>query len=199
MGGVIFNQNTEEAFRRFQAIGVDTDHYMGHFGQKDFFLDLETGAIDTEEFCQKLSATIGRPVSREEAQHCWLGFFDGVPAERLRCLEELRKDYHIGLLSNTNPFVMAHTRSPQFSEEGRPITDFFDQLFCSYEMLCCKPGEEIFRKALAESGMKAEECLFVDDSRANTDAAEKLGFQVLCTKSNTNWNDELKTYLKQHA
>ena len=29
MGGVIFDQDTQEAFRRFEAIGIDTEKYMG--------------------------------------------------------------------------------------------------------------------------------------------------------------------------
>ena len=39
MGGVIFRQNSEEAYRRFRAMGVNTDDYMGEYGQKGFFLD----------------------------------------------------------------------------------------------------------------------------------------------------------------
>ena len=42
MGGVIFRQNSEEAFRRFREAGVNTDEYMGEYGQKGFFLDVET-------------------------------------------------------------------------------------------------------------------------------------------------------------
>lgn len=36
MGGVIFRQNSEEAYRRFRAMGVNTDDYMGEYGQKGF-------------------------------------------------------------------------------------------------------------------------------------------------------------------
>lgn len=36
MGGVIFRQNSEEAFRRFREAGVNTDEYMGEYGQKAF-------------------------------------------------------------------------------------------------------------------------------------------------------------------
>ena len=45
MGGVIFRQNSEEAFRRFREAGVNTDEYMGEYGQKGFFLDVETGRL----------------------------------------------------------------------------------------------------------------------------------------------------------
>lgn len=32
MGGVVFTQNTQEAFRRFKAIGLDPNYYMGEYG-----------------------------------------------------------------------------------------------------------------------------------------------------------------------
>lgn len=198
MGGVVFNQNTEEAFRRFRQAGIDTDYYMGKYGQKDFFLDLESGDIDDKEFCRRMSEVVGKTITWDEAQHCWLGFFDGVPEERLRNLELLRKDYHLCLLSNTNPFMMAFTRSNQFSKGGRPIIDFFDSFFCSYEMKCCKPADEIFLDALKRDNMLAEECLFVDDSQANCNAAKKLGINALCCKSNSDWMPELKEILMQN-
>lgn len=196
MGGVIFNQNSEEAFRRFAEIGIDPDKYMGRFGQKDFFLDVENGNIDDLQFCQRLSETIGRDVSWEEAQHCWLGFVDYCPEKRLRDLETLRqRGYHLCLLSNTNPFIMAYTRSQAFSDEQRPITDFFDSFFCSYEMKVCKPNAEIFLKALAMDDMKADECLFIDDSEKNTKAAEALGIHTLLTKTNEDWMNKLEEIL----
>ena len=192
MGGVIFDQDTQEAFRRFEAIGIDTEKYMGKVGQKDFFLELENGTIDDRQFLQRLSSTIGRAISWQEAQECWLGFFKGVPAKRLRDLEHLRAlGYRLFLLSNTNPFIMKFTRSETFCQEGRPITDFFDQCFCSYEMKVCKPEAEIFHKALEMGHLTADECLFVDDSAKNTTAASTLGIHGLAIESNEDWWDKL--------
>ena len=54
MGGVVFCQNSAEAYQRFKNIGIDAHLYMGDYGQKDFFLDVETGAITADEFCRKL-------------------------------------------------------------------------------------------------------------------------------------------------
>lgn len=50
MGGVIFRQDSEEAFHRFRKAGLNPEIYMGAYGQKDFFLDLETGTTDSEAF-----------------------------------------------------------------------------------------------------------------------------------------------------
>lgn len=199
MGGVIFRQDSEEAFRRFREVGLDPEKYMGAFGQKEFFLDVENGKIDADTFCRKMAEASGREhVSWEEAQHCWLGFLKDVPVERLHYLLELKKHYHVCLLSNTNPFMMSFTRSCKFSSDGKPISFYFDTLFCSYEMKAYKPDSEIFIKALDTDKMIADETLFLDDSMKNIVAAQRLGLQTLYVKTNEYWRDRLTLVLQQN-
>lgn len=199
MGGVIFRQDSEEAFRRFREAGLDPEKYMGAFGQKEFFLDVENGKIDAYTFCRKMAEASGREhVSWEEAQHCWLGFLKDVPVERLHYLLELKKHYHVCLLSNTNPFMMSFTRSSKFSSDGKPISFYFDTLFCSYEMKAYKPDSEIFIKALDTDKMIADETLFLDDSMKNIVAAQRLGLQTLYVKTNEDWRDRLTLVLQQN-
>ena len=199
MGGVIFRQDSEEAFRRFREAGLDPEKYMGAFGQKEFFLDVENGKIDADTFCRKMAEASGREhVSWEEAQHCWLGFLKEVPVERLHYLLELKKHYHVCLLSNTNPFMMSFTRSSKFSSYGKPISFYFDTLFCSYEMKAYKPDSEIFIKALDTDKMIADETLFLDDSMKNIVAAQRLGIQTLYVKTNEDWRDRLTLVLQQN-
>lgn len=199
MGGVIFRQDSEEAFRRFREAGLDPEKYMGAFGQKEFFLDVENGKIDADTFCRKMAEASGREhVSWEEAQHCWLGFLRDVPVERLHYLLELKKHYHVCLLSNTNPFMMSFTRSSKFSSDGKPISFYFDTLFCSYEMKAYKPDSEIFIKALDTDKMIAGDTLFLDDSMKNIVAAQRLGIQTLYVKTNEDWRDRLTLVLQQN-
>ncbi len=200
MGGIIFQQNTEEAFRRFAEMGIDTDRYMGRYGQKEFFLDVETGAIDAATFCKKLATATGKQeITWQEAQHAWLGFVDEVPQKSLNHLEKLKKEYHLSLLSNTNPFVMDYMRSDNFSSDGRTIEDFFDTLFCSYELKLCKPHPEIYLQALQTLGAEAHECVFIDDSKANIEAAQALGIHVLHVETNADWMPSLQALLQQLA
>ncbi len=187
MGGVIFLQNTEQAFKRFASQGIDTDIYMGAHGQKGIFLDLEEGKIDKEGFRQGMSEIVGRDVSMQDAAYCWQGFFGGVPTERLHALLELKEEYHLGLLSNTNPFMMELTDSPDFSDDRRPISDYFHSMFLSYEMQAYKPDEKIFRMALERDGMLADETLFIDDAIKNIEGARKLGIHGLHVPTNTDW------------
>ncbi len=198
MGGVVFRQDSEEAFLRFRAAGIDPERYMGAYGQKEFFLDLESGRIDREEFCRRMARAAGREeVELDQARHCWLGFVRDVPTERLRHLLELRREYRLCLLSNTNPFAMEFARSDRFSTDGRPITDYFDRLFCSYEMGICKPDPEFFRRVLAAEGVRAEETVFVDDSLKNVRAAEEVGIRGLHVETNAEWWGPLTELLQE--
>lgn len=197
MGGVIFRQNTEEAFRRFREAGINPDEYMGAYGQRGFFLDVETGDIDDVEFCRQMSLAVGKTISWQKAQHCWLGYKIDVPVDRLQTLIELKKKYHICLLSNTNPFIMAHMHSANFSQEGRPIDDYFHSLFCSYEMHAYKPHADIFRQALATDHMLPEECIFLDDSMKNIEAARAVGIHGLHVETNSDWREPLERLLQQ--
>lgn len=195
MGGVVFLQDTQEAFRRFTEIGVDARKFMGDYGQKGFFLALEKGEISADEFCSEISALIGRPVTWDEMQHCWLGFLKSVLPDRLRTLERLRQRYRICLASNTNPFIMAYTRGDRFSGDGHGIEHYFDRLYCSYEMGVCKPDAEFFEKILAEEGVSPSETVFVDDSRKNIEAAGRLGIRGLLVEPDSDWTVPLETLL----
>ena len=198
MGGVIFRQDTAEACRRFQKLGLDTDFYMGEYGQKDFFLDLETGRIDTSEFCKRLAQVTGHEhISYEEAEHCWLGFIRDVPMKGLHYLLRLKRNYHLGLLSNTNPFIMNYNRSERFCIEGIPVTHYLHSFFCSYEMGVCKPNIEIYQQTLEKGNFKPEETIFVDDSKKNIDVANTLGIHGLHVEANSDWFAPLSEFINQ--
>lgn len=197
MGGVVFLQDTAEAFRRFTEIGVDARQYIGDYGQKGLFLELENGDISAEDFRAGISRLVGRDLSWEQVQHCWLGFLRSVPADRLKNLLALRKYYRICLASNTNPFIMAYTHSDRFSGDGHGIGHYFDHLYCSYEMGCCKPREEFFRKILASEGLEPQEVIFVDDSRKNIAAAEAVGIKGVWVAPDSDWLPALKQVLKE--
>ncbi|MBO5029885.1 MAG: HAD family phosphatase [Muribaculaceae bacterium] len=197
MGGIVFIQDTAEAFRRFTEIGVDAHQFIGDFGQKGIFLDLESDRISDEQFRAAVSRLVGRELTWQEVQNCWLGFLKSVPSDRLEHLLQLRKKYRICLASNTNPFIMAYTRSDRFSGDGHGIGHYFDRLYCSYEMGICKPDKAFFTKILESEGIRPEETLFIDDSKKNIAAAESTGIKGLWVPSNQDWLPALLSVLPE--
>ena len=69
-------------------------------------------------------------------------------------------------------------------------------LFLSYCMKCSKPGEEIYRKMLADGSMVAAETLFIDDSDRNLETAAAAGIRTLKVENGEDWRGRLLEYLE---
>ena len=197
-GGVIADFDFSRALAAFERVGLkNPTEYLDSFHQRGFFMELESGRIGADEFVRRLSACAERKVSYAEAREAWLGFFLlPVPPERLAALEELRRDYRLYVLSNTNPFVMDWARSSDFSPAGKPLDAYFDKLYLSYELKCMKPDRAIFDRMAADAALVPAETLFIDDSATNAAAGAALGYRTLCPHSNSDWREELRQALK---
>lgn len=208
-GGVIIQLDPTEAVSRFQSLGIkDAPQQMNIFGQRGIFLEIENGSITAEQFCKKLALEAKRQsnlfpddpnpsYSFDKAQWAWLGYVAGIKDIILKELLSLKQQYNVCLLSNTNPFMMKWAESNDFSGDGHPIQYYFHHLFYSYKMHDYKPSESIFKKMLKEGGMKAEECLFLDDSPHNIQAAESIGIHGLLVAKDENWIDRLRNELQK--
>jgi 2-haloacid dehalogenase len=79
--------------------------------------------------------------------------------------------------------------------------DWFDDIVISGEVKLIKPDPRIYNLLLERIGRRAEECLFIDDSEANTAAADQLGFMTIRFESPRQLGDELSQWglLKRHG
>lgn len=196
LGGVVLHLDRQQAVSRFEAMGIaDAGNMLDAYRQNGIFLQVEDGTLDAEAFRSKLSELAGRELSYDTIAHGWLGFIREVPAYKLEYILKLRQRCRVFLLSNTNPFIMNWARSAAFSPAGRPITDYFDKLYASYEMKMFKPNPDIFDYVLKDSGVNPAETLFLDDGEANVKAAARFGIQVYQPKDGEDWRGVVDTYL----
>ena len=194
--GVITDLTWEGAVASFTKIGLENaDKILDKYHQNGIFQALEEGKIDVETFRTKLSNMCGRPLSQNEIKEAWLGYFNGLDERKLEFLEELKKDYKIFLLSNTNPYVMDWACSSEFSSKGKGLKEYFNKLYLSYETGYTKPDERIFRYMLEDSKIRPEDSLFIDDGLSNIRTAEKLGFHTFNPLNGTLWCKELRNVL----
>lgn len=82
--------------------------------------------------------------------------------------------FRIGLLTNSMPGFAAAMR-----EQGVLPDVKYDVIVDSSEVHAVKPEAQIFEAAAQKAGCPANEILFIDDSRTNIMAAQKLGWHVL--------------------
>lgn len=199
LGGVLIDLSHDQAVRRFEEIGVvDAAQLLDPYEQKGIFLEVENGTITADEYCQKLREHTGKDLSYEEIKHAWLGFIVDVPQYKLDHLLELREHYNVYLLSNTNPIIQeGWARTDQFSAAGRPIGDYFDKMYTSYEVGVTKPDRKIFDYMIADSGLIPSETLFVDDAKSNVEVGRNLGFQAYQPANGEDWREAVDKILNQ--
>ncbi|MFP4845780.1 HAD-IA family hydrolase [Winogradskyella sp. PE311] len=144
----------------------------------------EIGRISTSEFIQFYLSKFPN-LNKAEVVKAWNYIIKDFPKYRLDFIKTLaqNKDYQLILLSNTNDMHIDFIKQKvPFYEEFK---SYFDVFYLSQQIHLRKPNADIFEFVLRENKIIAKECLFIDDTKDNTDMAKKLGFSI--------WNiDETK-------
>ncbi|MDH6533918.1 HAD family phosphatase [Parabacteroides sp. 52] len=196
LGGVIIELDTQRPIDRFKEVGVkDAAELLDPYEQKGLFLEFENGKVDMNTFQKELSKHAGKPLTLEEITYGWMGFLLHVSQEKLDYMEELRQQYNVYILSNTNPVIMGWARTPAFSPAGRPLTDYCDKIYASFEIGVTKPDVRIFNYMLADAQLIPEETLFVDDGKRNVEVGVSLGFHVYQPANGEDWREKVASLL----
>ena len=107
-------------------------------------------------------------------------------------MEELARtlhaaDYKLYVLSN----MSLRFREIEYK---LPAYELFSGALVSAEELLVKPDEAIFHRLCEKFGLKASECLFVDDNPQNIESAKRVGMMGYCIED---WDVErLAAYLE---
>ncbi|WP_370214908.1 HAD-IA family hydrolase [Mesoflavibacter profundi] len=137
----------------------------------------EQGLISTDEFLDFYADSFPK-LSKEELKSIWNFILRDFPEHRLQFIKQLAKDnnHQLILLSNTNELHIDYIKkNVSFYEDFK---NCFDQFYLSHEINLRKPNADIFNFVLTENKLKAEECLFIDDTLENTQTALQLGINV---------------------
>ena len=137
----------------------------------------EQGLISTDEFLDFYANNFPR-LNKDELKSIWNYIIKDFPEHRLQFIKQLAKDnnHQLILLSNTNELHIDYIKkNVSFYEEFK---NCFDQFYLSHEINLRKPNADIFNFVLTENNLKAEECLFIDDTLENTQTAQQLGINV---------------------
>ena len=152
LGGVLIDLDFPRALKAFEQAGlIDIAQNVQAFSREGIFMDL--------------------PLQMEKAIEYWNLILLDAPQEKLDVVRNLRKNYHVHLLSNTNQPHWEYICKNCFGKDGLSIDDYFEKKFLSFEMHLAKPDRRIFQQMLQDGAMLPEETLFIDDSEANCMAA----------------------------
>tara|TARA_Y100000310_G_scaffold67568_1_gene62886 strand:+ start:1400 stop:1993 length:594 start_codon:yes stop_codon:yes gene_type:complete len=100
-------------------------------------------------------------------------------------LDVLAKKYDLYLISNSN-FLQGKSYRKQ------KLYAPFKKIFLSHEIQEIKPFPNIYNHFLNETKLKANECVFVDDSTANVLTSIALGFKGIVFQASDDFEEKLK-------
>jgi putative hydrolase of the HAD superfamily len=180
MGGVIVKLDMDTCISNFKELaGFESiEDYLDRFHQKGFISDLEEGKTTPEEFYRECLKHSRPGTTTETVRYCFCSLLDGVEEDSLELIRSLRGRYDLYVLSNNNPISRAYF-CEMLKARGLDPEEVFKHQFYSYEMHMLKPAREMFESVIAQTGVKPEEILFIDDAADNVEAAAAAGIRTL--------------------
>ena len=200
LGGVLVSLNRERCLENFSKnLGFDNfGDYLNAYAQKGFFAKYENGDMDSIEFRDEIRKRCTREnVQDEDIDEAFFTFLTHVDPYKVKLLMELKKKYHLLLLSNVNPIGWNKCCELFYDANEIDIEDVFEKLYLSYRVKDSKPGKEIYEYLIKDSGINPEEALFIDDSKANIEAGAEMGLNTLYYDVTKNLEEEVTGKLKE--
>jgi putative hydrolase of the HAD superfamily len=111
---------------------------------------------------------------------------DLVDSDLVDLIKELRPDYQTAIISNATESLRTNLA------ETHEIADVFDLIVCSAEEGIMKPDQDIYLRTLTRLNRPAIDCLFIDDTEVNVNAARALGIQTIHFNSDVNMSMEFR-------
>lgn len=198
LGGVLLRLDYDSIPRRFNELGFENfEGIYGQAKQSGLFNDLETGSISAAEFRDKLRAY--KPdISDNQIDECWNSIILDFPQESLDYLFELKKDYRLFLLSNTNEIhIVEFCKVIENSIGLENYRSAFEGLYYSNEIEHRKPDVASYEYVIEKNDLDKEETLFIDDTEKNIAGAQLAGIQTFLYPQNQNLREILTNVLAQ--
>lgn len=188
-GGVLIDWNPELLYRKIFDTKKEMDYFLTHVCSYEWNIKQDEGRPIAEatsllqkehpEYRAEIAAYYGR----------WEEMLGGVFQENVKLIKPLKQKYHIYGLTN-------------WSAETLPIAmhkyGFFkelDGIVVSGEEKLVKPDKRLFQILLDRYSLKPAESLFIDDNKANADAAREMGFHTIWLAGGVILEKELAPYL----
>jgi len=172
-GDVFINLDKSATIREMQKLNIeDLSEELVQIN-----MDYEKGLISSDAFLATYLKSL-TSLTKPQIIACWNAILIDFPKYRYNFLKLLSEKgyYKLILLSNTNELHINWVKENiPFYEE---FVACFDAFYFSHEINFRKPDSAIYKFVLDKHDLKPEECLFIDDTKLNTEAASALGIHT---------------------
>jgi glucose-1-phosphatase len=176
-GGVILNIDHYRVAQAFRRLGISQfDHLFNLASQSELFKTFEKGEITPAGFRNEIRKLIGLNLTDATIDHTWNEIICDYPPKRIELLKEIKNNYNLFILSNTN-IIHYNYYIPRFrSEFGFDFVILFNNTYWSFKIGMRKPDPDPFLFLIRNENIQPKESLFIDDTLQNIVTANNLGF-----------------------
>ena len=171
LGGVIVRWTGIEALS--DLTGLSAINVKTKLGHSKICSAHERGLCDDDVFLDELIGLFKFNYTRPEMQQLWNSWVGAIYDGTEQALSELKKQYSIACLSNTNALHWAHLNAYFNCEHN------FHKAYASHLINLAKPDPSCFQFVLDDLNIDASDVLFLDDSAANIETAKDMGMTAI--------------------
>jgi len=185
-GAVLVDWNQYYLYRKVMANDDEIKAFLEEIDFKGWNLQFDKGYSFEKGVEEKVAEFPHRAELIKRFNSHWMDAMGEIMTETVEIARRLKDaGYTLYGLSNWNETKFNSVK------DGFYFLEYLDGYVLSGTVKQIKPEPDIFYTLLNRLNRKAEECLFIDDSAANIQTAEALGFQTIHFKSAAQLADEL--------
>ena len=178
LGAVLLNISYQKTIEEFDKLGIkNSSTFYSKKLQTNIFNLLETGEISESDFIKEIQKHCTESTNTQ-ILYAWNAMLLDLPLHRIELLKQLKKDFNLYLLSNTNSIHITEFENKIGSKQYKEFYQLFDKVYYSHKIGHRKPNAEAFQLIIEENNLIAEEILFIDDSPQHIEGAKKLGIKT---------------------
>ena len=184
LGKVLLNLDFNASIVAFQKLGLSKDVLDNQHAYSDpVFYELEVGKVSPEEFCSRVRKVLkNQDAADNQIEDAWYAMILDIPANRVKVVQELAKNYNVYLFSNTNKIHIDRLHKAFKAEHGIDFPSLFVKDYYSHEIHERKPDISSYQKVIELSGVNPDETVFIDDLEKNILGAQKAGLKTFWLK-----------------
>ena len=178
LGGVLLNIDYNKTINELSLLNPEIKQNYSQMKQSLIFDDIDCGRQEPIQALRQ-AFKIGDAVSELELKSAWNAMLLDFPSKRAIMLQELRLEYKVFLLSNTNQVHI--DKVLEIFERDCPDYDFtnlFQGIYYSHLVGKRKPDIDIFQHLINKENLDPNETLFLDDSLQHILGAQKVGLKT---------------------
>lgn len=182
LGGVLLNLDkklTVTALKKLGAIDSNSNTL------KELILNFEMGSVSAKTLREQFQLASEMEASDTEFDEAWNAMLLDIPKEHFELLNQLKSEYTLFLFSNTNEIHYQQLLKIYKRDQGSyDFHGFFKAAHYSHLLHLRKPDPASFKEILRINKLNPDETLFIDDAKANVDAAIWQGIHAIHVTAN---------------